>query len=140
MDDMIITGRTPEEHLKNLEQVLKRLDRYGLKANEYKSEFLKDKIEFCGHVIDAEGFHKTSKKIEAVLNAPEPKNVSELRAFLGLVNYYGRFKENLSTHSAPLYDLLKNNCNFVWSKSCKAAFEKIKELVTSDQALVHYDP
>ncbi|XP_061164466.1 uncharacterized protein K02A2.6-like [Saccostrea echinata] len=140
MDDMIITGRTPEEHLKNLEQVLKRLDRYGLKANVDKSEFLKDKIEFCGHVIDAEGLHKTSKKIEAVLNAPEPKNVSELRAFLGLVNYYGRFMENLSTHSAPLYDLLKDNSKFVWSKSCRAAFEKIKELVTSDQVLVHYDP
>ncbi|XP_061170894.1 uncharacterized protein K02A2.6-like [Saccostrea echinata] len=101
MDDMIITGRTPEEHLKNLEQVLKRLDRCGLKANVDKSEFLKDKIEFCGHVIDAEGLHKTSKKIEAVLNAPEPKNVSELRAFLGL---------------------------------------SIKELVTSNQVRVHYDP
>jgi hypothetical protein len=101
---------------------------------------MKDKIEFCGHVIDAEGLHKTSKKVEAVLNAPEPKNVSELRAFLGLVNYYGRFMENLATHSAPLYNLLKDNSKFIWNEKCRDAFQKIKELVTSDQVLVHYDP
>ncbi|XP_056009319.1 uncharacterized protein K02A2.6-like [Ostrea edulis] len=116
MDDMIITRRTAEEHLENLEQVLKQLNRYGLKANVAKSEVMKDKIEFCGHVLDAESLHKTSKKIEDVLNAPEPKNVSELRAFLGLVNYYGRFMENLATHSAPLYNLLKDNSRFIWSE------------------------
>lgn len=73
----------------------------------YKSEFLKDRIEFCGHITDSEGLHKTA----AVLNAPVPKNVSELRASLGLINYgnYGRFMENLSFHSAPLYNLLKDD-------------------------------
>lgn len=102
MDDMVITGKTTEEHLNNLEQVLRRLDRYGLRGNVQKSEFVKDRIDFCGHVIDSKGLHKTTEKVSAVLNAPMPKNVSELRAFLGLVNYYGRFMVNLSSHSGPL--------------------------------------
>lgn len=79
MGDMIITGRSPEERLENLEQVLKRLERYGLKANVEKVEFMKDSFDF---VVDAEGPQNTSKKIEAVLKASRTKNVSELRAFL----------------------------------------------------------
>lgn len=66
MGDMIITGRSPEERLENLEQVLKRLERYGLKANVEKVEFMKDGFDF---VVDAEGPQNTSKKIEAVLKA-----------------------------------------------------------------------
>lgn len=73
MDDMIITGKTKKEHLNNLEQVLRRLDRYVLRANVQKSEFLKNRIKFCGHVIDSEGLHKTTENVSAVLNAPLPK-------------------------------------------------------------------
>lgn len=93
MDDMIKPEKTAEEHLNNLEQVLRRLDRYGLRENVQKSEFLKDRIEFCGHVIDSEGLHKTTENVPAVLNAPVQKSVSDLRAFLHvvLINYYGRF-------------------------------------------------
>lgn len=66
----------------NLEQVLIRLNRYDLRGNVQKSEFLKDRIEFCRHVIDSKGLHKTTEKVSAVLNASVPKNVSELRTFL----------------------------------------------------------
>lgn len=110
MGDMIITGRSPVERLENLEQVLKRLERYGLKATKKRLSLWKTVLNF---VVDAEGPQNTSKKIEAVLTPPppEPKHVSELRAFLWLVNYYayGRFIENVSLHSAPLYDLLKED-------------------------------
>jgi hypothetical protein len=74
-----------------------------------------------------------------VLSVPEPKNVSVLRDSLNLENYYGRFLENLATHSAPLYSLLKDTFKFIWNEKCKRAFQKSKELVTPDQVLIHYD-
>lgn len=73
IDDMIIMGKTTEEHLSNLEEVLRRLDRYGMRANVQKNEFLKDIIEFCGNVIDSERLRKTTERVSAVLNDPMPK-------------------------------------------------------------------
>lgn len=88
LDDMIITGSTDEEHLQNLSLVLQRLEQYGLRANLDKCQFFKDQISYCGHVIDKAGLHKSNEKTNAVENAPTPENVSQLRSFLGLVNYY----------------------------------------------------
>ena len=76
LDDMIVSGKTNEEHLENLERVLKRLQDVGLKPNKEKCEFFKDRVQFCGHEIDREGLHKTQEKIEAVVSAPRPENVS----------------------------------------------------------------
>lgn len=83
LDDMIITGQTDEEHLANLESVLSRLEEHGLRANPQKCEFFKDSIQFCGHEIDKSGLHKTREKIDAVVEAPQPLNVSQLRSFIG---------------------------------------------------------
>ncbi|XP_060063527.1 uncharacterized protein K02A2.6-like [Ylistrum balloti] len=116
IDDMIITGRTEEEHLQNLGSVLGRLQKYGLKANIEKCDIFKDKIEFCGHVINAGGLHKTQEKIKAVVEAAVPENVSQLRAFLGLVNYYGKFLHNLASTLRPLHKLLEKNAPWVWSR------------------------
>eukprot|EP00105_Crassostrea_gigas_P033303 XP_011456634.2 PREDICTED: uncharacterized protein K02A2.6 [Crassostrea gigas] len=88
LDDMIITGSTDEEHLQNLSLVLQRLEQYGLRANLDKCQFSKDQINYCGHVIDKAGLHTSNEKTNAVENAPTPENVSQLRSFLGLVNYY----------------------------------------------------
>ena len=109
LDDMIITGQNDDEHLANLEEVLRRLQAHGLRANKTKCEFFKEKITFCGHDIDRHGLHKSPQKVEAVLKAPRPSNVAELRSFLGLVNYYNRFLPNLSTVVHPLNQLSKYN-------------------------------
>ena len=74
--DMIITGKTDTEHLEHLEAVLQRLDQYGLRVNSEKCEFFKDQINFCGHIIDRDGLHKTPEKVNAILNAPHPENVT----------------------------------------------------------------
>ncbi|KAK3100621.1 hypothetical protein FSP39_022706 [Pinctada imbricata] len=140
IDDMVITGRTEEEHLRNLDAVLTRLEQYGLRANMDKCQFFASKIEFCGYEIDRLGLHKTQKKIEAVLNAPVPTNVTELRSFLGIVNYYARFLPNMSAVLHPLYQLLQKGCTWNWSDDCQKSIEKIKELITSDEVLTHYDP
>ena len=102
LDDMSVSGKTHEEHLENLESALKRLQDTGLKANNEKCEFFRDRVQFCGHEIDRRGMHKTQKKIEAVVSAPRPENVSQLRSFLGFVNYYNHFFPNASTVLHPL--------------------------------------
>ncbi|XP_038064022.1 uncharacterized protein K02A2.6-like [Patiria miniata] len=140
LDDMIITGRNDEEHLSNLRRVLDVLKARGLRLNKAKCEFFKRKVVFCGHEITHEGLNKTQDKVHAVKNAPRPTNVSQLRSFLGLVNYYHRFLPNLSTELHPLNELLQKNHKWVWTPTCEKAFEKAKSLITADEVLTHYDP
>ncbi|XP_033725336.1 uncharacterized protein K02A2.6-like [Pecten maximus] len=137
---MIITGKTTGEHLQNVSCVLERLQQYGLRANLEKCEFFKNRISFCGHEIDSDGLHKTQEKTEVVLKAPEPTNTTELRSFLGIVNYCGRFMKNLSATLHPLHQLLQKDCKWQWNEECQNAFEEVKNMVTSKEVLTHYDP
>ena len=137
---MIVLGKTDEEHLENLESVLKRLQDTGLKADKEKCEFFRDRVQFCGHEIDREALQKTQEKIEAVVSAPRPENVSQLRSFLGLVNYYNRFLPNASTVLHPLHQLLEQNSEWQWTEQCEQAFTEAKRMITSEQVLTHYDP
>ena len=136
LDDIIVTGKTNEEHLSNLSQVLERIQEKGLKLNDKKCEFFKAEIEFCGHKIDRHGLHKTTSKTDAVLNAPAPTNVSELKAFLGLINYYRKFLPNLATVLHPLNQLICKHIPWKWTKKRAAAFQEAKQLITSDEVLV----
>jgi hypothetical protein len=77
--------------------------------------------------------------IEPVVNAPIPKNVFELHSFLGIVNYYARFLPNLSSVLHPLHQLLAYNSWWVWSPECDKAFAEVKQLITSEEVLTHYD-
>ena len=131
--------KTEKEHLDNLEKVLKQLKVHGLRANPKKCAFLKEKIKFCGHEVDAQGLHKTQDKIEAITKAPAPEDVKQVRSFLGLVNYYNKFLPNLATVIQPLNQLLELNHKWNWSKDCERAFMKAKEIITSDLVLTHYD-
>ncbi|XP_039618275.1 uncharacterized protein K02A2.6-like [Polypterus senegalus] len=140
LDDILVTGADDKEHLENLGKVLSRLADFGLRVNKNKCEFFKNSIEYCGHQIDKEGLHKCKNKIEAVLKAPKPQNVSQLWSFLGLVNYYHKFLPNLSTALHPLNSLLRSETAWSWTKDCERAFKEAKSLVTSDNVLTHYDP
>ena len=68
---------------------------------------MRDSIVFLGHCLDAKGVRPTSEKIDAIANAPAPRNVSELRSYLGMLNYYHRFLPNLSSLLSPLHNLLR---------------------------------
>ncbi len=140
LDDIIITGKTESEHLDTLRRVLERLEQYGLRAKLNKCEFFQDEIIFCGHKINKDGLHKTQDKIESVMNAPQPQNVSQLRSFLGLINYYHRFLPDLATVLHPLHRLLIKDMKWKWDSKCEQAFKKAKDLIASDQVLTHYDP
>ena len=80
------------------------------------------------------------EKIHAVVNAPRPENVQQLRSFLGLVNYYHKFLPNLATTLNPLNGLLEQGKRWNWTTECEEAFHSVKKLITSDMVLTHYDP
>ncbi|KAK6970381.1 hypothetical protein BgiMline_026031 [Biomphalaria glabrata] len=136
---MIITEKDDTEHLANLRSVLSRLKEYGLKANLEKCAFFKDEIIFCGMKISNEGLHKTNDKVLAVMNAPTPNNKSQLRLFLGMVNYYHKWLKNIAQIAKPLYNLLQDKVKFIWDESCTKAFETIKTMIASDNVLIRCD-
>ena len=117
IDDILITGSSIDEHLQTLDNVLQQLESADLRLNRSKCFFLRPRIEYLGYAIDEQGLHPTEEKIKAIKEAPTPKNVSELRSFLGIINYYSRFLPNLSTRLAPLYKLFHKDENFNGTKS-----------------------
>ena len=86
INDILILSTSPEEHLKILEEVLKRLQAVGLHLYLAKRSFLRPSLEYLGHRIDADGIHPMKDKVKAIQGAPLPKNLVELRSFLGLIN------------------------------------------------------
>ena len=135
-----MTGADDDTHLRNLAEVLERLEKHGIRMKKSKCTFMQGSVEYLGHRVDAEGLHTTSDKLDAIVSAPEPKNVQELRSFLGLLNYYGKFMPSLSTLLHPLNQLLQQGYQWKWSADCKCAFEQAKETLTSTHLLVHYNP
>lgn len=138
MDDIVVTGASKEEHLKNLEEVFKRLFEAGFQVNIKKSAFFKTEIRYLGHIIDKDGLHKDPKKVAAIVDAPKPKDVSEVKAFIGMVNYYGKFISNAIQLLHPLYQLLRND-TFKWTSRCDRAFKEVKQELASERNLVHFN-
>ena len=107
LDDILVTGETEDKHLQNLEQVLSRLEKAGLQLQRQKCTFMQPSVEYLGHRISAAGLHPSEEKVRAIVDAPVPKDVTQLRSFLGLLNYYGKFLPQLPSTLAPLYALLQ---------------------------------
>ena len=140
IDDILISTSDKSSHLDVLGEVLTRLDKHGFRLKREKCQFLMSAVEYLGHQIDASGIHTMPDKIDAVVNAPPPQNVSELCSFLGLVNYYGKFVPNLSTLLHPLNHLLKADVKWRWTPACSQAFSRAKAELASARVLTHYDP
>ena len=89
LDDIILTGKNDMDHLETLRKVLSRLKEYGFRIREEKCAFMQPEVEYLVHILSSKGTRADPKKTTAVVNMPNPKNVSELRSFLGMCNYYG---------------------------------------------------
>ncbi len=139
LDDILVTGKNETEHIETLEEVLQRLQHHGVKIRLDKCQFLQKSVEYLGHRIDASGLHPTEAKVKAIVDAPTPKNLSELKSYLGLLNYYGRFLPNLSSMIQPLNQLQSKGQKWEWSQACQQAFEKSKQALVDSPALAHYD-
>ena len=134
-DDILIYSKTAEEHAEHLRIVLEKLRQNQLYAKFSKCEFWLEKVAFLGHVLTAEGVAVDPAKIEAVIEWPQPKNVTNIRSFLGLAGYYRRFIENFSKIAKPMTELLKNGTPFVWSEKCEASFQELKSKLTTTPIL-----
>ena len=99
LDDILITGPTVNEHLQPLETVLDRLAKESLHIKN---------VLFCNipKTVDPEGLHPIKNKTLAIVEAPCPSNPKQLKAYLGLITYYAKFLQNLSSLLSPLYKLL----------------------------------
>ena len=140
IDDVLIKGVTREEHLRAVEEVLARLEQAGLKLKRSKCFFMLPSVEYLGHEVSAEGLRPTKEKVRAVVEAPAPLNVMQLRSFLGLVNYYSKFLPQLASTLAPLHRLLQKNTQWRWGNAEMEAFNKAKEELASPRLLTHFDP
>ena len=113
--DILIHSETETEHLNSLEEVFKRLAKAELKVKNNNEKFMVPSVPYLGHVIDSEGLHPLPEKVEAIRQVPTPNNITELKSYLGLLTYYGKFLPNLSTRLAPLYKLLSKKEPWEWT-------------------------
>ena len=109
MDDILIHGRTQEEHDVRLHQTLKKMQAAGLTLNKDKCVFSKTSVKFLGQVIDSDGIRPDPDKIKAILDVQEPHNVSDIRRFVGMVNQLSKFSPRISDKMRPLCELLSKN-------------------------------
>lgn len=136
LDDIIVFGRTIEEHNANLVKVLEALRKHNLKMEPTKCQILKSELKFLGHTVDEKGIRPTHDNIKAIKEMPIPKTVKDVRSFLGTVNFYGKFIPQIAEIRKPLNELLKKNVKFNWTQQCQESFEKLKQFLSSDSLLV----
>ena len=139
VDDILVSGANDNDHLRNLEEVLTRLAEAGLRLKKGKCVFMESQVTYLGHRVSKEGIQAMEDKVDAIANAPSPKNVSELKSYLGMINYYQKFLPNLSSVLAPLHKLLNGKCSWHWGKEQQLAFDQSKSFLKSSKLLVHYD-
>jgi hypothetical protein len=140
IDDILIATADKTEHVKVLEEVFQRLEKFNVKLNRAKCVYMKPEVVFLGHVLSEQGISPVESKVEAIQQAQKPQDVSELKSFLGMINYYSRFVENLSSRLKPLYNLLGHENRWNWDQDCDEAFRCAKEAIASAEVLAHYDP
>ena len=101
---------------------------------------MQESVTYMGCIISVSGIQPTEEKVEAVKNPSQPENSTQLRSFLGMVNYHGKFIKNLSTILHPINRLLQKGREFKWSPECERAFQLAKNSLSSANVLVHYNP
>ena len=114
---------------------MRTLKERQLYAKLSKCQFWLDMVPFLGHVISTEGVSVDPHKMEAVISWKPPKNVSEVRSFLGLVGYYRKLIERFSKIAAPLTKLTRKDVKYDWVDACQYSFEELKSRLTSAPVL-----
>ena len=135
LDDILVMGRTFEEHLENLQKVFSRLRKAKLTLKPRKCLFVRNEVEYLGHIVSKDGVAADPSKIRAVREFPRPTDVKSLRSFLGLASYYRRFIPQFSKIAGPLFALTRNGVAFDWTDSCEATFKHLKQLLTQSPVL-----
>nr|GEX56406.1 putative reverse transcriptase domain-containing protein [Tanacetum cinerariifolium] len=135
IDDILIYSRSEEEHEAHLNTILDLLKNEKLYAKFSKCEFWLNEVQFLGHVVNREGIHVDPSKVESVKNWKTLESPTNIRSFLGLASYYGRFIENFSKIAKPLTQLTQKNKAYVWGDKQEEAFCILKEKLCNDLVL-----
>ncbi|XP_043209539.1 uncharacterized protein LOC122374691 [Amphibalanus amphitrite] len=140
VDDMLAWDDDYSTHLLHVWKLLKRCDEYNITLNPAKCQFAMKTVDFCGYRVSSDGYTVDEKKVQAVKHFPQPNNITDLRAFLGLVNQLGAFSDEIASAAEPLRQLLKPRNAWLWTPAHTAAFEKVKTALVSPPILDFYNP
>lgn len=139
IDDVVVWGDDVNDCLNNLRKVLELIDKAGVKLKRNKCSFLTSTVEYLGHEISGGEIRPSTHKLNAVADFKQPKNVHEVRQFLGLASYFRKFIKGFATIARPLTSLTKKNAEWCWGIEQADAMESLKRLLTSDPVLAIYD-
>ena len=135
LDDVIVFASSVTSHIQRLRAVFERLRAANLKLKPTKCHLVREEVAFLGHRVSGEGVATDPSKTEAVREWPRPRNIHEVRSFVGLCAYYRRFVVGFAGICAPLHQLTGKHAHFDWTMECEAAFEALKEALTSAPVL-----
>jgi hypothetical protein len=131
LDDLLIFSETIEEHVRRMRLVFDRVREANFKLNIAKCTFAVPEIVYLGHVVNENGVSPDPSKVSAIKNFPKPRNVKDIRSFLGFSGYYRSFIQNYAAISRPLTQMTRKDERFVWTEKQQQAFENLKAALTS---------
>ena len=134
-DDIVIYGKTSEEHGENLRKFFERCLETGIKLNKDKLDIGLKEVTFMGHRITKEGLRVDLAKVSAISEMQPPTNINEYRRFKGMANYLAWFMPHLTDTMQPLHNLLKNDVPYVWSKTQQTSFNAVKVVLVEAPVL-----
>ncbi|KAJ8031349.1 hypothetical protein HOLleu_28054 [Holothuria leucospilota] len=140
LDDILVWGKSKEEHNVRLEMVLKRAKENNLKFNKSKCKIGVTEVKYLGQVLNEEGVKPDVSKIEAIEKMKSPTCKKELQRFIGMIQYLSKFIPSLSAEAAPLRQLLKQNSDWVWDENNEKVFKKLKNMAIQAPVLKYFDP
>lgn len=140
LDDIIVFGTDEQEHDECLKIVLQILKENDVTLNEEKCCFKVRELNFLGHKLSDKGIDVDSKKVNEIMSFRSPVNKEELRSFLGLVTYVGKFIPDLGTTTDFLRKLTKVDCKFDWTEEHEQHFNTLKRSLSSVPTLAYFDP
>jgi len=140
IDDGLCSAKSDEAHLQTLKTILQIMREHKYYLSRNKCEFLKSTINFFGHVTTSDRIRTDPQKVAAIQAIQRSRNVSELKSFLGLVNFYRNVVPFFSDVCVPLYNLTKLSTEWKWSSQCQQAFDEVKRALSTSETLVHFDP
>ena len=137
LDDVLVPGRNFQEHLTNLQEVFQRLREAHLKLSPEKCELLQREVRYLGHIVSIEGIATDPQKNMTIREWPAPRNVSEVKSFLGLCSYYRRFVPSFADVAQPLNQLCEKGQTFMWSTAAENAFQQLKVALTEAPVMAY---
>jgi hypothetical protein len=139
IDDIECFSRTAEEHAARLEHVLERFEKANLQLHADKCAFAQKQVNYLGYVLSQDGVTASPEKLKAVEAYPTPRNVKDVRVFLGLASFYRRLVPDFAELAKPLTTLTRKDQEFTWSQSQQAAFQKLKTRLCTPPVLAYPD-